>query len=312
MSFFGGIARLLGFGRRRLLHVAGDEGSGPAVILVHGIASSSVTFSNLVPLLTDRHRVISIDILGHGESPSPKGATYRIGEHVEWLERTIRSLRISGDFVIVGHSLGALIVSRLARVHPARISRVVLVSPPIYLRPEEIGDPLERATMNAYLRAYEYLRLNKDFTMKRAASIARLMPIRNALEVTERNWDAFVLSLENCIESQTTVSDIAGIQSPVEIVYGALDQFIVPGGMRIVRNMRHVTMHRVELNDHVVRKRLAREVAAAIDGGAAPTRQFRWPGAPQAQPADATVTAAAAAGDRAADPAAARAADPEA
>lgn len=277
MRFLRAIAALLGFGRRRLLHVAGDQGSGPAVILVHGIASSSVTFSNLVPLLTERHRVISIDILGHGESPAPKDASYHIGEHVEWLERTIRSLRIKGDYVIVGHSLGALIVSRFARVHPTRISRVVLVSPPIYLNPAEIGDPLQRVTMNAYLKAYEYLRLNKDFTMKRAATIARLLPIRNVLEVSERNWNAFVLSLEHCIESQTTVSDIAGIQSPVEVVYGTLDQFIVPAGLRIVKNMRHVTMHRVEANDHVVRKRLAREVAAAVDGGTAPSRQFSWP-----------------------------------
>ena len=60
------------------------------------------------------------------------------------------------------------------------------------------------------------------------------------------------------------MSDIASIRAPVEIVYGGLDQFIVPGGMRIVENLRHVTMHRVELTDHIVRKRLAREIDVAI------------------------------------------------
>lgn len=256
VSWFGGI--------RSILHIADDEGDGPAVILVHGIASSSVTFQNLVPLLTARHRVISIDILGHGQSPAPVGASYRVDEHVEWLHRTIRSLRLREPFVIVGHSLGALIVARYARQHPRQVSRVVLVSPPIYINPNEMGDWVERAVADAYLKAYEYLRLNKEFTLKRAALVGRFLPIKNVFEITENNWNAFVKSLQNSIESQTTVSDIASIRAPVEIVYGGLDQFIVPGGMRIVENLRHVTMHRVELTDHIVRKRLAREIDVAI------------------------------------------------
>ena len=264
MGWGNAIRRWLGL-PSRILHVAGDVGSGPVVILVHGIASSSVTFQNLVPLLEPRHRVISIDILGHGGSPSPKNAEYRIEEHVEWLERTIRSLRLGQDFVMVGHSLGALIVARYARENPGRVAGVVLVSPPIYLRPDEIGDRFERAAVGAYLRAYEYLRTHKEFTMARAAFIARLLPIRNVFEITEQGWRAFVLSLQNSIESQTTVSDIAAIRAPVQIVYGALDQFIVPGGIRIVKQMRHVTVTRVEANDHIVRKRLARAVEAAID-----------------------------------------------
>jgi pimeloyl-ACP methyl ester carboxylesterase len=250
--------------RRPTLHIAADEGTGPVVVLVHGIASSSVTFQNLVPLLAESHRVISIDILGHGASPAPVNADYTIEEHVIWLERTIRTLGLGEPFVIVGHSLGALLVSRYARQNPARVSKTVLVSPPIYISPEQVGDPFERAALGAYLKAYEFLRVNKQFTLRNAAIIAKLTPIRNVFEVTETNWNAFVKSLQNCIESQTTISDIAGIQSPVEIVYGTLDQFIVPGGMRIVEKLRHVTMHQVEVNDHLVRKRMAKVVAQAI------------------------------------------------
>ena len=82
------------FRRPPLLHVAGDEGDGPPVVLVHGIASSSVTFQKLVPLLVGTHRVISIDILGFGRSPAPADAQYTIEEHVAALHRTIRSLRL--------------------------------------------------------------------------------------------------------------------------------------------------------------------------------------------------------------------------
>jgi len=44
--------------------------------MIHGIASSSVTFHYLVPLLEATHRCITIDILGFGTSPAPESATY--------------------------------------------------------------------------------------------------------------------------------------------------------------------------------------------------------------------------------------------
>jgi pimeloyl-ACP methyl ester carboxylesterase len=249
---------------RRLLHVAGDVGSGPAVVLVHGIASSSAVFENLVPLLSPRHRVVSIDILGFGGSPAPADAEYTIEEHVAWLRDTIASLGLGAPFVLVGHSMGALLVSRYAAIHPSGVSRLVLVSPPIYLAPSEIGDPRLRTAQGLYLKAYDYLRANKRFTMRNAAVIARLMPIRNAFELTERSWVPFARSMRNCVESQTTISDIAAVRVPVHIVYGDLDPFLVPAGMRIVGAMQHVTMHLVRANDHVIRKRLARVVSAAV------------------------------------------------
>lgn len=252
------------FGKRApLLHVAGDEGDGPVVVLVHGIASSSVTFQNLVPLLEPTHRVISIDILGFGRSPVPPDATYTLEEHVDALHATIASLKLR-QFVLVGHSLGSLIVARYAAVHPSGITKLVLVGPPIYASPSEIGDRRVRNRVSAYLRAYEYLRQNKDFTTFSAGVLARMLPIKGVFEITEKNWDPFVKSLENCIESQTTVSDVARVRVPVEVVYGSLDAFIAPGSLTVIESMRHVQMHRVEANDHIIRKRLARVVATAV------------------------------------------------
>jgi pimeloyl-ACP methyl ester carboxylesterase len=246
------------------LHVAIDEGAGPLVVLVHGIASSSVTFENLVPLLTGRHRVLAIDLLGFGESVAPESTAFTIEEHVDALTETLDALRLDAPFVLVGHSMGSLIASRYAATHGKRVRKLVLVAPPVYVAPSALGDPVERAAMGLYLRAYEYLRTNKTFTMRNAAMLARLSPIKNVLEVSERNWTAFVLSLEKAIESQTTVSDIASVTVPVEVVYGTLDPFLMPGGLRIIEQMRHVHVHKVNGNDHLVRKRLARVIATAI------------------------------------------------
>lgn len=246
------------------LHVAVDEGTGPVVVLVHGIASSAATFENLIPLITERHRVIAVDLMGFGESVAPVAATFTIEEHVEALGDTLDALRLRHPFVLVGHSMGSLIASRYAATHRKRVSRLVLVSPPIYVEPATLGDPMERAAMGLYLKACEFLRSNKTFTMRNAAMLSRISPIKNVLEVSERNWTAFVLSLEKSIESQTTVSDIASVSVPVEVIYGTLDPFLMPGGLRIIEQMRHVTVHRVDAGDHLVRKRLARVVATAI------------------------------------------------
>ena len=252
--------------RAPLLNIAGDVGDGPVIVFVHGIASSAATFRKLIPLLSDRYRCISIDLLGFGKSPAPEGATYTIEEHVAAIDETIRSLRLAAPFVLVGHSLGSLLSARFAAVHPGQVSRLVLVSPPIYLTPSEISDPRVRLQVGAYLRVYEFMRANKAFTMNTAARVSQLFQLKDALEVTERNWVPFMLSLQNCIESQTTVSDIAAVRVPIDVVYGAQDQFIAAGTMRIIEQMRHVTMHRVEVNDHLVRARLARAVAKVIDG----------------------------------------------
>lgn len=252
------------FRRAPRLHVAVDEGTGPVVVLLHGIASSSVTFANVVPLLTASHRVISIDLLGFGESPAPEDSRYSIEEHAASVARTLRSLRLRAPIVLVGHSMGSLIATRYAATHPRRVGRLVIISPPVYLAPTALGDWRDRATMDLYLRVYDYLRANKDFTMRAAAGLARLSPIRNLLEVSERNWRPFVLSLEHSIESQTTISDLAAVRAPIELVYGSLDPFLTPAGLRIAESLRGVTTHRVDGGDHVIRPRMARAVATAI------------------------------------------------
>jgi pimeloyl-ACP methyl ester carboxylesterase len=264
MGFRGTIRRLLFPSRAPLLNVASDVGEGPVIILVHGIASSAATFAHVVPQLSDHYRCISIDLLGFGESPSPEDATFTIEEHVASIAATVHLLKLDAPFIVVGHSLGSLLAARYAATHSSEVSRLILVSPPIYVPPRQIGDPRVRARVGAYMRAYEFLRLNKEFTMATADTLRRLFQLDDILDVSEHNWRAFVLSLKNCIEQQTTISDIASVRVPIDVVYGSLDQFITPGTMQIIEQMRHVTMHKVEANDHLVRKRLARRLVAVI------------------------------------------------
>jgi len=251
--------------RRTALHVASDTGprDGPVVVMVHGIASSTATFAPVARELPG-FRIITLELLGFGRSTAPSTSRYTIDEHAAALDAALDRLRLR-DFVLVGHSLGALAASRYAAGHPRGLSAVILVSAPIYVPAAVLPDGAARAAMGLYLRSYDYLRANKHFTMRLSRFVSRLLPVAGLLDVNDRNWTAFEKSLKNAVESQTSVADIATIDVPVEIVYGTLDPFVVPDVVSLLGALRHVRVRRVPFSSHVIGRALAAAVAESIE-----------------------------------------------
>lgn len=262
-------------GRAPKLHIAVDEGSGHPVILVHGLASSSATFDLVVPRLRETHRVISIDLLGFGESPTPPTAAYTLEEHVAALERTIRSLKLGSRATLVGHSLGSLIATRYAAQNPSTLSHLIIVSPPVYLPGNTVLDPLERLQMDAYRKLYDFMRKNRSFTEAAARAASLLIPMKGALEVTEKNWRAIRLSLEKCIESQTTITDLSQVRVPIDAIWGTRDPFMAPAGLRVIERTRGIAVTKVDGADHVIRPKFADEIARLVINPSPPTRPIR-------------------------------------
>jgi pimeloyl-ACP methyl ester carboxylesterase len=102
-----------------------QAGSGPVIVLVHGITSNSETWQRVMPYLASRFTVIAPDLLGHGESAKPMG-DYSLGAYASGL----RDLLVALDHdraTFVGHSLGGGIAMQLAYQFPERCERLVLV-----------------------------------------------------------------------------------------------------------------------------------------------------------------------------------------
>jgi len=116
----------------RELHLHGDAvtyrtaGSGPVLLLLHGITNSSQTWEPVVAPLAERFTVIAPDLLGHGQSARPRG-DYSLGAHASGVRDVLSALDI-GRVTVVGHSLGGGIAMQFAYQFPERCERLVLVS----------------------------------------------------------------------------------------------------------------------------------------------------------------------------------------
>jgi len=102
------------------------EGSGPPLILVHGIGAARDGWRFMVPLLTPHFTVVTYDLRGHGASPLPD-AEFGLDELVADLER-VRERSGFERVHVAGHSLGGMIGPAYARTHPERVLSLGLLS----------------------------------------------------------------------------------------------------------------------------------------------------------------------------------------
>ncbi|NUS43939.1 MAG: alpha/beta fold hydrolase [Mycobacteriaceae bacterium] len=117
-----------------LFYTDDGSGDGPPLLLVHGWGADSHQWSWHIDALAAAHRVIAVDLRGHGYSAAPaRGNTPRA--MAADLARLLDVLGID-QVVPVGHSMGAQVVSILAVEHPRRVARMVVVDPGYGLTPE--------------------------------------------------------------------------------------------------------------------------------------------------------------------------------
>jgi pimeloyl-ACP methyl ester carboxylesterase len=103
-----------------------SAGTGPVLLLIHGMAGSSLTWRHVAPALARRFTVVAPDLLGHGDSAKPR-TEYSISAHANVLRDLLAALDIERA-TFVGQSLGGGVAMQLAYQYPERCERLVLVS----------------------------------------------------------------------------------------------------------------------------------------------------------------------------------------
>ena len=110
-------------GYKRAYRIAG---SGPAILLIHGIGDNSTTWNAIQAKLAQRFTVIAPDLLGHGQSDKPR-ADYSVAAYANGMRDLLSLLEIERA-TIIGHSLGGGVAMQFAYQFPHMVERLILVA----------------------------------------------------------------------------------------------------------------------------------------------------------------------------------------
>lgn len=243
-------------------------GPQPTVVLLHGIAASGSSWTQLIPLLQSQYRVINVDLLGFGASPKPSGISYTSDDQVRSLRYTLARHGVVGPVILVGHSMGALVAVRYASRYPRSVSRLILCSMPLYNRRDAAGGSdlsrWDEASTNLYFRAYRSVRRQERLVLGGARLVARFKIRQYGFALDQATWYSFCQSLEHTIERQTTTAELETLKLPVDVIYGQLDGLILQPNLKaLIRNRTSFHLHSVRAG-HLITKSYAKTIATVL------------------------------------------------
>ena len=124
------------------LHLVDWGGSGPPLILLHGIARHAHTFDHIAPELGRKYHVLALDMRGHGDSAWSAEGAYLVEDYVKDLEALVDQLRFT-KVSLLGNSTGGRVAQVYAGLHPDRVDKLLVedVGPE---RPQNIADAFAR------------------------------------------------------------------------------------------------------------------------------------------------------------------------
>ena len=104
-----------------------DAGQGDAVLFLHCLAGNATHWLHVAPAFAATHRVVGLDLPGHGASDRPD-TVYTIRGYAEHVRVLMDELGIQRA-TLVGHAMGAMVATELAVLHPERVRSVALINP---------------------------------------------------------------------------------------------------------------------------------------------------------------------------------------
>lgn len=208
------------------------DGDGPPILLLHGFGAAIDWWDDVAPALAIHHRVIRLDLIGHGGSAAPTRG-YSIPRQAQLAVAVLDTLDI-GHVTVIGHSMGGEVAIALAELRPARIDRMILIdSPPtadtaftimtkIYLTPI-IGEMLSHFQSDAAIRRGLSQGFAPNFTI----------PERFVADFRQLTYCAFRKAHNESIAYRTNrppYDRLAAMKPspPLLVIFGTLDAIVPP------------------------------------------------------------------------------------
>lgn len=227
--------------------------TAPPVVLLHGFDASLRWWQPSVPALARSHRVIRIDLLGHGGSAKPRGG-YSMPEQARLVDGVLGMLGV-GRAVVAGHSMGAAVATALAESDPSRVAGLVVVDEPP--RPGQDVLPATARLGSWPLVGPAIRRLSTDSLIYDAFRSAFAPGFRYPRWVVQDNRRMTYSSYDDSSRGESDYRKAEGldrrlaqVRKPVLVVFGTRDQIAVPGAWRSYRGIRGVRIVLVDGAGH--------------------------------------------------------------
>lgn len=250
---------------------SGPQGSGPPLVLLHGLFDSHRTWDAVAPALAQRRRVLVPDLPGCGLSARPD-ATYELGWHADIMAQWLRALGES-QVDIVGHSYGGGVAQMLLLQRPMPLRRMVLVASgglgrdvAFWLRlasipwvVERLGQPFMRNGTRVFLSAVgrgvskQHIAHLSAMNSSRGSARAFSRTVRDVIDWRGQRRAFF----ERCDE----------VQLPSTAVFWGSDDPIIPisHGHGLVDAFRGITFKRFEHCGHYLHHESGPAFVAALE-----------------------------------------------
>ncbi|MFY9716995.1 MAG: alpha/beta fold hydrolase [Thermoplasmata archaeon] len=243
-----------------------DEGSGPVVLLLHGVGGDRTVWDAITPTLAKSFRVLAPDLRGHGRSPSPPGSQYTFDELLGDVLALLAAKQVPSAHW-VGLSGGAFLALRGSLDHRERVRSLTMISGAAYT------DSHTRSITDRFIETYAKdgpdayaLRLLKDLYYPDW--------IEAHLDLADRVRDGIAhrdlgpaTAWTRAVDKFDERNRIATLTLPVLIVQGMDDAVIDPAHGRILRqSIPRAQIRILPQTGHMVPLERPTETAEAIRG----------------------------------------------
>jgi len=105
-------------------------GKGSAIVLLHGFLENSSMWSELIPILSKRNKVITVDLFGHGKTEN-LGYIHTMEEQATMVRQLLKTLNIR-KATLIGHSMGGYVALSFAELFPKNTKGICLMNSTAY------------------------------------------------------------------------------------------------------------------------------------------------------------------------------------
>ncbi len=215
------------------LHPHFDEGTGPVIVMLHGINSDGGDWRTVIDTIGPGYRFIAFDLLGFGKSPKPLDIDYSADEHALVIESTLVDMGVDDPFLLAGYSLGGDIALRYASTYPQRLRRLFLLDAPFYLPASEleasgVGLKYLYEIGSQWLWGLLAGSKQKDSLIYKLATGVGQAPLKEAFHAEDlpTHWEIMSKNLTNTVNAATWVDDLSKLTMPVVHAIGVRDAIV--------------------------------------------------------------------------------------